>query len=284
MEPRFEQFIKNKRYLVGVTERTVEWYRYVLNLLPSENPSQRDLDDLVCQMQEKGRKATGVNCVASGINSYLHWNTGTDRQCGQGCSHPRIRLLKEPKTVMPTFTEGQIKLFITWKPKSKHDERLHLLILFLLDVGCRISEALTLRVRDIDFDNLLVKLDGKGRMQRIVPFSPELRRAMFRHIQADELIPDDLLLGSRNGTEWSRWNVLKDVKRLCRNLGFAPPVRTVHAFRHTFAVNYLRRGGSTFHLQKSLGHSTLDMTKVYVNLAVDDLKAVHPRISLLRRK
>ena len=44
-------------------------------------------------------------------------------------------------------------------------------MLFLLDTGCRISEALALSVNNIDFDNLLVTLDGKGRKQRIVPFS-----------------------------------------------------------------------------------------------------------------
>ena len=62
---------------------------------------------------------------------------------------------------------------MNWKPKAKvfWQRRLHLLILFLLDTGCRISEALALRVSEIDFDNLLLTLDGKGRKQRVVPFS-----------------------------------------------------------------------------------------------------------------
>jgi len=51
--------------------------------------------------------------------------------------------------------------------------------------------------------------------------------------------------------------------------------------RHTFAVNYLRRGGSVFHLQKCLGHSTLEMTRRYANLMTEDLQAVHQRVSLL---
>ncbi len=71
------------------------------------------------------------------------------------------------------------------------------------------------------------------------------------------------------------------MKRLCKRLGIAAPARTVHAFRHTVAVNYLRRGGSVFHLQKVLGHSSLEMTRRYANLVTEDLQAVHERVSLL---
>lgn len=76
--------------------------------------------------------------------------------------------------------------------------------------------------------------------------------------------------------------MLRAVKNLCDPLGFQPPARTLHSFRHTFAVNYLRRGGSVFHLQKVLGHSTLEMTRRYANLVTADLQAVHERVSLLR--
>jgi integrase/recombinase XerD len=282
MESRFEQFIKSKLYLLGVTPRTVEWYRHSLRWLPSEQPTQTDLNDLVRHLQDTGHKPTGVNCVARCVNSYLHWNSGTDRKCGPGCTHPRIRPVREPKVVMPTFNEQQIKLLVQWKPKTKYHRRLHLLVLFLLDTGCRISEALTLRVSSIDMDNLLVTLDGKGRRQRIVPFSPELRRAMYRHAASLKLTPHDLLLGSRKGTEWARRNITRDVKRICRSLGFTAPARTLHAFRHSFAVSYLRRGGDVFRLQKTLGHSTLEMTRRYVNMTTDDLRETHARVSLLK--
>ena len=75
--------------------------------------------------------------------------------------------------------------------------------------------------------------------------------------------------------------MLRAVKSLCDGLGFEPPARTLHSFRHTFAVNYLRRGGSVFHLQKVLGHSTLEMTRRYANLMTEDLQAVHELVSLL---
>jgi integrase/recombinase XerD len=183
--------------------------------------------------------------------------------------------------VLPTLSDQQIRLLVNYKPKRKCQKRLHLLVLFLLDTGCRITEALTLRVSEIDMQNMLVTLEGKGRKQRIVPFSLELRKALFRYIKESGRKSESLLFANRSDTRLGRRNILRDVKLLCKRLGFAPPVRTLHAFRHTFAVNYLRRGGSVFHLQKVLGHSTLEMTRRYANLVTADLQAVHERVSLL---
>lgn len=182
MEPRFEHFIREKQYLTNVTPATVSWYTYSLKWLHSENPTQGELRDAVVRMREKGLKATGCNSVIRAINAYLHWNTaGTEVKCSPVCKHPRIPQLKEPQLILPTFTTTQVSRLVTWKPKHKSfwQRRLHLLIKFLLDTGCRISEALSIRVRDIDMDNMLLTLDGKGRKQRIVPFSFELNRQAF---------------------------------------------------------------------------------------------------------
>jgi integrase/recombinase XerD len=284
MEPRFEQFIRERQYLANVTPATIEWYKNSFKWLRTESPSQDDLKDAVIRMRSKGSKPTGCNSVIQALNTYAHWvYEGSDSKCGSGCKHPKIASLKVPDLILPTFTEQQIRLFLTWKPEGKYQRRLHLLIMFLLDTGCRITEALTLRVSEIDFDNLLVTLDGKGRKQRVVPFSFELRKAMFRHCKDFNRKPGALLVANRDETMLGRRNVLRDVKARCVDLGFKPPARTLHAFRHTFAVNYLRRGGSVFHLQKVLGHSTLEMTRRYANLVTADLQAVHERVSLLSK-
>ena len=276
---RVEQYIRERQYLQNATPKTIESYRYCLPFLPNENPTQAELSEMVLGMRQKGRKETGCNIIIRTVNGYLHWASGREGRCGPGCNHPKAKKLKEAQVVMPTFTSAQIKALIRYKPRTHFDRRLHLLILFLLDTGCRISEALTLHVSDVDLDNLLVKLNGKGRKQRVVPFSMELRAHLFKTIK--DIQPGALLLGTSNGTAMLKSNALRYVKRLCRDLGFEPPARTLHSFRHTFALNYLRRGGSTFHLQKSLGHSTLEMTRRYANLTTDDLTAVHQRVSLL---
>jgi integrase/recombinase XerD len=268
----FSQFVRERQYLHNVTPSTLEWYKHSFKWLASESPSDAELKDVVMRMREKGLKATGCNSAIRAINAYLKWSD----------SPLKIHELKEPVLVLPTFTPQQFRTLVTWKPKGKYQRRLHLVILFLLDTGCRITEALTLRVREIDLENLLVTLDGKGRKQRVVPFSFELRKALFRYISERKRAQDALLFANRNETMLGRRNVLRDVKLLCKRLGFEPPARTLHAFRHTFAINYLRRGGSVFHLQKVLGHSTLEMTRRYANLVTADLQAVHERVSLLR--
>ena len=282
---RFSEFIRERQLLYNVSPATVSWYRHAFKWLPSESPTQVDLKDTVLRMREAGLKETGCNAVLRAVNAYLHWSSGSERKCGAGCTHPRIAQLKEPQNVLPTLTEAQVKLIVNWKPRAKsfYDRRLHLLALFLLDTGCRISEALSLRVSDVDLENMLATLSGKGRKERIVPFSFALRKAVHRFVKDFNLRPDSALFATHEGTAVRRMTALRSVKLLCERLGFDPPGRTLHAFRHTFAVFYLRRGGSVFHLQKVLGHSSLEMTRRYANLVTADLQAVHERVSLLSK-
>lgn len=269
MENQFEQFIKERQYLTNVTPATVEWYRQSLKWLGIEAPSDADLKSFVMRMREKGLKPSGCNCRIRAVNAYLKWSG----------SALRVPKLKEPQLILPTFTAEQIKRLIAFKPQGYYQRRLHLLVLTLLDTGCRISEALDLHVEDCDLDNMLMTLKGKGQKERKVPFSFELRKALYRYTR--EMQPHLLVLSTKQGCRLDRHIMARDVKRFCKRLGFTPPARTLHAFRHTFSLNYLRRGGSVFHLQKVLGHSSLEMTRRYANLMTEDLQAVHQRLSLL---
>lgn len=282
---QYSDFIRERKYLSNVSSATVAWYEHAFKWLPSESPSQSELKDMVLRMREAGLKETGCNAVIRAINAYLHWASGSERKCGAGCTHPRIQQLKEPQNILPTLTASHVLLIVNWKPKPKnfYERRLHLLTLLLLDTGCRITEALTCRVLDVDLDNLLITLDGKGRKQRIVPISRALRKTAHRFVTDFNLKPDSLLFTTLEGGPVRRITALRSVKLMCERLGFEPPARTLHSFRHTFAVNYLRRGGSVFHLQKVLGHSSLEMTRRYANLVTADLQGVHERVSLLAK-
>ncbi len=87
--------------------------------------------------------------------------------------------MKEPQVILPTYSAPQLQLLLGWKPKKVTGHRLSTLIVLLADTGSRIDEALSLSRKDIDFDNLLFLLHGKGRKDRLVPMSLELRKRLF---------------------------------------------------------------------------------------------------------
>lgn len=240
----FQEFIIEKRLLLNVSPCTVSWYTHALKWLPSENPSPLELKSMVIRMREKGLKPSGCNAAIRAINSYLRWKGTT-----LGTFSQKVPLLREPKIVMPTFTAAQIKLLV----ESDYDQKLKSLVMLLLDTGARISELLALKAEDIG-DGVLT-LHGKGGKDRVIPFS-----ATYPIITP---------------CPWKRCWALRLVKTQCRALGFEPPRRTLHAFRHTFALHYIRMGGGVFHLQRVLGHSTLEMSRRYANLAAADLVAAH---------
>ena len=280
MEPRFEQFIQEKKYLANVSAATCDWYASSLRWLPCPSPDGAQLKEMVMRMRSAGWKASSCNCVSRAVNSYLHWKSGQTGKCHAACPHVKVSKLKEEQRILPTFSVEDIQKIMKWKPKGFWQVRLHVFALLLADTGCRSGEATGLRWADVDFDNMLLKLHGKGAKDRLVPFSFELRRHLYRWKQLNRW---DLVFPTRQGQHMGRRNELRGVKLLCKRLGIVVPARTIHAFRHTFAVNYLRRGGSVFHLQKMLGHSTLDMTRRYANLNTQDLQDVHERVSLLAR-
>ncbi len=195
----FAQFIKEKQYLQNVTPATVEWYRHSLKWLVSPSPSKAELQDAVMRMREKGLKATGANSAIRAINSYLHWKAkGADIKCGVGCQHLRVAYLKEPDIILPTFTLAQVTLLTRYKPHDDIVRRHHAIVLTLLDTGCRIDEVLSLRVSDVDMQNLLLTVTGKGRKQRRIPFSFELRRVLMRYTDGD-----GLLFRTRTAGNWA---------------------------------------------------------------------------------
>lgn len=287
--PRFQQFIKERQYVLNVSPATLFRYRYALCWLETETPTANDLKAAIVRMRDHGLRVVSVNSHLACIASYLHWASPSGQEkCGVGCRHLRVPKLKAEEREPEMFSEAQVKALLSWKPKTPGEHRLATMIAFLFDTGARSDEMLSIKWEDVDFDNLLVLLHGKGRKDRRVPVSLELRKRLFlwKKKQAEDeqlkMRQENLLVfGSRGGTKQGRRNVLRDVKGLCRKLGFEPPARTVHSCRHTTATNFINRGASPFHLMKLLGHTTTKMSARYCHLSTADLQKVHAQVSLL---
>ncbi len=138
--------------------------------------------------------------------------------------------------------------------------------------------------RDVDLDNLLLRVWGKGGKQRLVPMSVEMRRLLWRWLRKGQEAPEAFVFPSRQGFKLNQRNLLRDFKLFGIRLQITGVRFSFHTLRHTFAVNYIRNGGDVFRLQRILGHTTLEMTRRYVNLQTSDLQAVHSKLSLLSRR
>jgi integrase/recombinase XerD len=161
MEPLFEQFIQEKKYLANVSPATCEWYKQSLRWLLSPSPDEPALKDFVMRMRATGLTASSCNCHIRAVNSYLHWASGLGTKCCAACSHLKVPKLREEHRILPTFSTDNIQKILKWKPKGFCPTRLHVLMLLLADTGCRSGEALTLRWADVDFDNMLLKLSSR---------------------------------------------------------------------------------------------------------------------------
>ncbi|GBF34672.1 site-specific recombinase XerD [Desulfocucumis palustris] len=155
------------------------------------------------------------------------------------------------------------------------------LLLIQLDTGIRPKEALSLLISDINLDSLEVYIraeNAKTRIARTLPISPLTAKAIQKLLNNrspvwSENIPVFCTCDGQklNGNGW-----YKRVSKYGEKLGvnFYP-----YQLRHTFALEFLRNGGNSFALQKTLGHADMNMTKRYVAMADEDIKEQHLKAS-----
>lgn len=171
------------------------------------------------------------------------------------------------------------------RPEASRDKAI---ILTLLDTGLRVSELCNLTRGDVDLARGAVFVgDGKHRLStksRHVYLGTSAKKAVWDYLadREEELerdISDDEPLFA--ATDWKRSMNRHSVRRMLYRCADRAGVKDVypHRFRHTFAITYLRNGGDPFTLQALLGHSSLDMVKVYVRIAQQDCEETHRRAS-----
>jgi integrase/recombinase XerD len=281
----FEQFLAQRRYLKNVTPSTIEWYETAFKALqrvqdsPAPAVTKASLQAFVIALRQRGVKPISCNTYIKAVNAFCRWL----HEEGHRPTRIELPLLKCEKRVIQTLTDDQMRALLSVKPHSFEQWRLHALVALLLDTGLRIDEALTLRRVNLDFDNLLVTAFGKGRKERRIPFSFELRKTLYRYdrVRLARCPRAELLFPSRQGTSWDQRNSLRGLHLLQEKMRL--PTFGWHRLRHTFATNYLRQGGDIVRLSMVLGHTQITTTQRYLHLLTEDLSASHQKVSILNR-
>ena len=156
-------------------------------------------------------------------------------------------------------------------------------ILFLLiETGLRISELTCIKLIDINFIQSDVKVVGKGRKERMVPFSSLTRKDLTKYINRYRpnlcSIDSSYLFPTKDGDNISINSVQQMIKRLAITAGLNIKCQP-HLVRHTFATMFLARGGSPVILKEIMGHESFQTTQKYIHLQPEDLRKQHMRYS-----
>lgn len=277
MDDLFDRFLQERTYLHNVSPETLRYYRWVRRAFAPilTQPGKEGMLKCVERLLADGVSAVSVNTYLRGLKAYVRWL----HQEGQLRGIFKVQFLRTEQKVLQTFSPAHCQALIRYKPESRNEARAHMVACVILDCGLRISEALSLTPERMDFDNLCLRLNGKGSKERLVPISLQLRRLFYRWQQKHA---GCLVFGTRNGTKMTVRNFERDFKRLCQKLGIAGVRCSRHTLRHTMAVGYLRNGGNIYYLSKILGHTSVKTTERYLqSLGLDNLKAVHNGLSLL---
>jgi integrase/recombinase XerC len=156
----------------------------------------------------------------------------------------------------------------------------------LYSTGVRVSELAGLNVQDVDADNGLMRVAGKGGKQRLVPVGAKALAALEAYRQAlmaetgIGMYANRPVFLNKNGGRLTTRSIARVVDKMARACALAMPV-SPHAMRHSFATHMLDAGVDLRAVQELLGHSSLSTTQRYTHVSIDRLMATydkaHPR-------
>jgi len=196
----------------------------------------------------------------------------------------KMRMPKVPKKVIPTFSEKEIERLLSQPDRhSNEGYRDYTVLAVLLDTAIRVGEIASLRVSDVELENGYLRITGKGGKERYVPFGQKVAKALLKYKLKHR--PEPLANDSFFLTKDGRPLPIGRIEKLVSGYGAKAGLKRCHChkLRHTSSVMYLRNGGDPFSLQKKLGHTSLQMTRHYCNLADSDVRAQHLRFGVMDR-
>jgi len=272
----FETFLREKKYISGVTDKTIRTYRdsWKAFLRYGGEPTESGVKAFVITAGERGVTPGAINTFARSVNSFLSWLLAN----GHIPKALKVPKVKQPKRIIPTYTPEEADRIMRHKPANLTEWRVMTILALLIDSGIRINEALILTRDRIDLDNLSIRVAGKGQKERVVPFSFECRKLLYRWLQSHKF---DLVFPTIAGRKLRYDNLRADFLDLLGQVGVAKSEGAFHAFRRFAARQYLRNGGNVRHLQLLLGHSDIQTTTKYLDDDREMLQREHARLSPL---
>lgn len=272
------KFLKYQQNIKSSSPHTLKAYGRDLSQATENVNSLQELGTRLGEIQLRWKHLSPAsrNRKAATLKSffaYLHDEKWIEQDWSRRVLSPKV-----PRKLPHFISVDEALALLEFLEKDPRPEAANTRMMFLLlyGGGLRVSEACSLRMRDIDWRARVLRVQGKGGKERLVALPARVVESLREHCQSRALVAEDGLWGDgplnpRTAYEW--------VRRLARDAGLLRPLHP-HALRHSFATHLLSGGANLRTLQELLGHSSLVATQRYTQVSMDDLartlEARHP--------
>lgn len=223
-------------------------------------------------------KDTTINTYLRHTRTFLYWCMKENY-----IDEFKITTIKANETQKEPYTDDEIKRLLAppnFKKCGFVEYRNWVLVSYLLDTGNRLSTVINIKIKDVDLENGIVTLTtNKNRKINYSPISHTMIKIIQKYISTWGLKNTDYLFPNERGEQLKPRSLQSTISKYNYSRGVYET--SIHKFRHSFAKNYIKRGGDPLKLQRLLGHSTLTMTNRYVNLYGEDLRDGIEDISII---
>ena len=272
-----KDFLEYLKYERRVSVNTVDSYGE--NLLLLKNYTNKDLislkkediKDFLDNVEATARTKAHYLTVFNSFYKYLVFMDKIKSNPCDGIKAPKL----EKK--LPTYlTNEEIAKLFNIRLTKPVDYRNKAILEVMYATGARISEVINLELNQIDFEECIIRVVGKGKKERIIPLDDVAIEALDNYINNYRpfLIKNEAcnyVFLNKNGEKISRQMIFKMLKNLANKAGITKEI-SPHTLRHSFASNLLNNGADLRVIQELLGHENLETTEIYSHLQNKKIK------------
>ena len=293
MIKEMEQYLEFCKYRKELNRNTLKAYRIdleqYLSFIKKDFLLKARIEEYITELHKKYKQKTVKRKIAS-IKAFYRYLEEEERLEG---SNPftKIRVkFKETESLPRIIPRNDIERLLNYMydvmKQSGQEATIYrdlAVIEMFFATGARVYEISNLKIQDIDLDNGIIKLFGKGSKERYVQIgSPEVLEVVkeYYRLNQQEIDKSGFFFVNRQGKRFSEQSIRRMIRKYSCQAGISIHI-TPHMFRHSVATYLLEEGVDIMYIQKILGHSSIKTTQIYLHIAskkqMEILKERHPR-------
>lgn len=281
IEDAFENFLQHCKFEKALTNITIENYkedfsiflRYYPNKKEVSDLTKDDLNDFSYDQALNGLSPTTIARRISTIKNFYSFLEGEN--IVKGIISDEIIIPKKEHHLPQVLSEEEVNALLKAPDLSTEKGIKEYAILDILySCGLRVSEAVNLQINQINEQEGIINILGKGKKERIVPIRKEALKALKRYIREvrnEHLVIDKkIVFLDKKGKKMSRQAIYNIVKENAKKAEIKKEIHP-HTLRHSFATHLLDNGADLRVVQELLGHTKIGTTQIYTHVTAKTL-------------